>query len=311
MNQQKMSIGWIGAGRMGYQLATRLLKAGYDVAVFNRTKAKAEPLTKLGATVVDSPVELAGRDLVFSMVSANKDLEEVMLGEGGLLTGDQAPKYIADSSTVSVEASEKIRAAATAAGSEFLATPVSGNPAVIEAGKLTVAVSGPRHAFDAIAPVIAHFGRGVTYVGEGEVARLVKIAHNVMLGVVTQSLAEITVLAEKGGVTREAFLNFLNDSVMGSVFTKYKSPAFANLDFTATFTMPLLQKDFDLGLDAAKKMGVSMPIAQATRDIVADEVNLGNVEDDFATLLVRVAKDSDLGLTSENSSISNGLEPQK
>jgi 3-hydroxyisobutyrate dehydrogenase-like beta-hydroxyacid dehydrogenase len=139
----------------------------------------------------------------------------------------------------------------------------------------------------------------------------VKIAHNVMLGVVTQSLAEITVLAEKGGVTREAFLNFLNDSVMGSVFTQYKSPAFANLDFAATFTMPLLQKDFDLGLDAAKKMGVSMPIAQATRDIVADEVNLGNVEDDFATLLVRVAKDSDLVLTSENSSISNGLEPQK
>jgi hypothetical protein len=168
-----------------------------------------------------------------------------------------------------------------------------------------------RAAFDAIAPVLANFGRGVTYVGEGEVARLVKIAHNVMLGVVTQSLAEITVLAEKGGVTREAFLNFLNDSVMGSVFTQYKSPAFANLDFAATFTMPLLQKDFDLGLDAAKKMGVSMPIAQATRDIVADEVNLGNVEDDFATLLVRVAKDSDLVLTSENSSISNGLEPQK
>jgi 3-hydroxyisobutyrate dehydrogenase-like beta-hydroxyacid dehydrogenase len=310
MGQQNMSIGWIGVGRMGYQLATRLLAAGYDVAVYNRTKAKAEPLSALGATIVDSPLELADRDLVFSMVSANKDLEDVMLGAGGLLTGEHAPTYIADSSTVSVEASEKIRAAAAAKGSEFLATPVSGNPAVIAAGKLTVAVSGPKAAFDAIAPVLSHFGRGVTYVGEGEVARLVKIAHNVLLGVVTQSLAEITILVGKGGVTREAFLNFLNDSVMGSVFTKYKSPAFANLDFAPTFTMPLLQKDFDLGLDAAKNLGVSMPIAQATRDIVADEVNLGNTEQDFATLLLRVATEAGVVLSSENSSISNGLEPQ-
>jgi 3-hydroxyisobutyrate dehydrogenase len=310
MGQQSMSIGWIGAGRMGFQLATRLLTAGYDVAVYNRTKAKAEPLGALGATIVDSPAELAGRDLVFSMVSANKDLEEVMLGSGGLLTADNAPRYIADSSTVSMEASEKIRAAATAKGSEFLATPVSGNPAVIEAGKLTVAVSGPRSAFDAIEPVLAHFGRGVTYVGEGEAARLVKIAHNVMLGVVTQSLAEITVLAEQGGVSREAFLNFLNDSVMGSVFTRYKSPAFANLDFAPTFTMPLLQKDFDLGLDAANNLGVSMPIAKATRDIVADEVKLGNTEQDFSTLLLRVAAEANVVLSSENSSISDGLETQ-
>lgn len=310
MGQQSMSIGWIGAGRMGFQLATRLLTAGYDVAVYNRTKAKAEPLSALGATIVDSPADLAGRDLVFSMVSANKDLEEVMLGSGGLLTADNAPRYIADSSTVSMEASEKIRAAATAKGSEFLATPVSGNPAVIEAGKLTVAVSGPQSAFDAVEPVLAHFGRGVTYVGEGEAARLVKIAHNVMLGVVTQSLAEITVLAEQGGVSREAFLNFLNDSVMGSVFTRYKSPAFANLDFAPTFTMPLLQKDFDLGLDAANNLGVSMPIAQATRDIVADEVKLGNTEQDFATLLLRVATEANVVLSSENSSISDGLETQ-
>ena len=310
MGQQSMSIGWIGAGRMGFQLATRLLTAGYDVAVYNRTKAKAEPLSALGATIVDSPADLAGRYLVFSMVSANKDLEEVMLGSGGLLTADNAPRYIADSSTVSMEASEKIRAAATAKGSEFLATPVSGNPAVIEAGKLTVAVSGPRSAFDAVEPVLAHFGRGVTYVGEGEAARLVKIAHNVMLGVVTQSLAEITVLAEQGGVSREAFLNFMNDSVMGSVFTRYKSPAFANLDFAPTFTMPLLQKDFDLGLDAANNLGVSMPIAQATRDIVADEVKLGNTEQDFATLLLRVATEANVVLSSENSSISDGLETQ-
>lgn len=310
MASQELKIGWIGAGRMGIQLATRLINAGYDVAVYNRTKEKLQPLIDIGATAVNSPAELAGRDLVFSMVSASKDLQQVMLGEGGLLTAATSPRIIADASTVSLEASAEIRAAAAERGSEFLATPVSGNPAVIEAGKLTVAVSGPKKVFDEVLPVLEVFGRGVTYVGEGEVARLVKIAHNVFLGVVTQSMAEITLLAEKGGVTREAFLNFLNDSVMGSVFTKYKSPAFVNLDFSPTFTMPLLLKDFDLGLSASSTLGVPMPIASATRQIVAQEAGAGNTEDDFASLLLTLAAGAGMVLKSENSDISDGLEPE-
>ena len=310
MAQKELSIGWIGAGRMGIQLATRLIEAGYDVAVYNRTKSKLQPLIDIGASAVDSPAELSQRDLVFSMVSASADLKQVMLGDGGLLTGSSAPKVISDCSTVSIEASAEIRQAALAKGSQFLATPVSGNPAVIEAGKLTVAASGPKDIFDEMEPVLEVFGRGVTYVGEGEVARLVKIAHNVFLGVVTQSLSEITVLAEKGGVSREAFLNFLNDSVMGSVFTKYKSPAIVNLDFTPTFTMPLLLKDFDLGLSASTNMGVPMPIASATRQIVAQAAGSGNTELDFATLLIDVAKGAGMELKSENSSITDGLGPE-
>ena len=308
MTTQKLTIGWIGVGRMGYQLVTRLLDAGYDVAVYNRTRSKAEPLTEKGAIVVDRPVELASRNLVFSMVSASKDLEHVMLGDGGLLTGEESPRIIADSSTVSVEASELIRAAATERGTAFLATPVSGNPAVIAAGKLTVAVSGPRETFDEVETVLRTFGRGVTYVGDDEVARLVKIAHNIFLGVVTQSLAEITVLAEKGGVSREAFLSFLNDSVMGSIFTQYKTPALVNLDFEPTFTNVLLQKDFDLGLDAAKTLGVVMPVASVTRNLVAQEVGNGNVEQDFASLVLTVAGGSGLQLVSENADVSDGLE---
>jgi 3-hydroxyisobutyrate dehydrogenase len=306
---KKPTIGWIGAGRMGTQLATRLLTAGYDVAVFNRTAAKAKPLADLGATVVSSPAELADRDLVFSMVSASKDLEQVMLGDGGLLTAASTPRIIADSSTVSTSTSATIRAAAEAKGAQFLATPVSGNPAVIAAGKLTVAVSGPRAVFDEVEPVLQHFGRGVTWVGEGEAARLVKIAHNIMLGVVTQNLAEITVLVEKGGVNRADFLAFLNDSVMGSIFTRYKTPAFVNLDFTPTFTNVLLQKDFDLGLEAGYELKVPMPITSAARQIVAQEVGAGNVDEDFATLLVTVARGAGLHLTPENVEVSSGLEP--
>jgi 3-hydroxyisobutyrate dehydrogenase-like beta-hydroxyacid dehydrogenase len=293
---------------MGSALVTRLLGAGYDVSVYNRTRAKAEALAELGATVVDKPSALADRDVVFIMVSAPKDLQEVTLGPGGLLRGTGgAPKVIIDSSTVSREASESIRAAANAKGSGFLASPVSGNPSVIEAGMLTVAVSGPRETFELAEPLLQALGRGVTYVGDGEEARLVKICHNIFLGVVTQSLAEITVLAEKGGVSREAFLSFLNDSVMGSVFTRYKTPAFVNLDFTPTFTVPLLRKDFDLGLEAAHSLDVPMPVAALTAQIVIAAVGAGHIEDDFATLLIEQARASGLTLESENADVDNGL----
>jgi 3-hydroxyisobutyrate dehydrogenase len=216
------SVGWIGTGRMGYQLVLRLLSAGYEVAAYNRTRSKAEPLAEHGAKIVDAPVALAGQDVVFVMVAADKDLEAVISGPDGLLTGNGVPQVVIDSSTVSTEASARIRAVVEESGAQFLAAPVSGNPKVIASGKLTVAASGPRAVFDQVEPLLATWGRAVTNVGEGEAARLVKIAHNVFLGVVSQSLAEITVLAERGGVSRAAFLEFLNDSVLGSTFTRYK-----------------------------------------------------------------------------------------
>jgi 3-hydroxyisobutyrate dehydrogenase len=302
-------IGWIGTGRMGFQLAARLLAGGHDVAVYNRTRAKAEPLVKLGASVVDSPAELADRDVVFVMVSASADLEAVTTGEGGVLTAPGvAPGLIVDSSTVSTEASATARAAAAKVGTDFLAAPVSGNPKVVRSGKLTLAVSGPRAAFDAARPLLELLGRGVTYVGDGEVARLVKICHNVLLGVVTQSLAEITVLAEKGGASRAAFLEFLNNSVMGSVFSRYKTPALVNLDFTPTFTMPLLRKDFDLGLAAARELEAPMPVASATAQLVAEAIGGGSRENDFAELILEQARRSGIELKPEHVAVDDGLD---
>lgn len=306
------TIGWIGAGRMGFQLATRLLNGGHDVTVYNRTRAKAEPLSEKGAKIVDRPVELADRDIVFIMVSTSEDLQSVLFGEGGLLTDpERAPRIVVDSSTVSTEASAKAREGAARRGTEFLAAPVSGNPKVIAAGKLTVAVSGPRKVFEEVEPLIALFGRGTTYVGEGEVARLVKIAHNVYLGVVIQSLSEITALVERGGVKRADFLEFLNDSVMGSIFSRYKSPALVNLDFHPTFTNILLRKDLQLGLTAGKELGVPMPLAAATDMLVAEAVGAGHTEEDFATLLLEQARRSGYDLVAENVPVDDGLAPEE
>jgi 3-hydroxyisobutyrate dehydrogenase len=304
------TVGWIGTGRMGYQLALRLLKAGYDVDVYNRTRVKAETLAAHGAKIVERPADLADRDIVVTMVSADPDLEAVISGEGGLLVGDcDGPKIVVDSSTVSIESSARIRAIVEARGAQFLAAPVSGNPKVIAAGKVTVAASGPRAAFDAAEPLLAAFGRGVTYVGEGEAARLVKIAHNVFLGVVIQSLTEITVLAERGGVSRAAFLDFLNDSVLGSTFTRYKTPTLVNLDFHPTFTNVLLRKDLQLGLAAGKQLSVPMPLAAAADMLVAQAIGAGYTADDFATLVLEQARRSGYQIEPENVQVDDGLAP--
>jgi 3-hydroxyisobutyrate dehydrogenase-like beta-hydroxyacid dehydrogenase len=293
---------------MGAALARRLLAAGYDVAVYNRTGAKAQELVRHGATVVEQPVDLADHDVVFSMVSASADLEQVTSGEGGLFTfAGKAPGVLIDSSTVSAEASAAVRVAALKKGTDFLAAPVSGNPKVVSSGRLTLAVSGPRAVFDRVEPILKTLGRGVTYVGEDEVARLVKICHNMFLGVVIQSLAEITVLAEKGGVSRAAFLEFLNQSVMGSTFSQYKTPALVNLDFTPTFTMPLLRKDFDLGLAAARSLEVPIPVASATAQLVSAAVGAGLVDEDFAALIKEQARRAGMSLVSEDADITDGL----
>jgi 3-hydroxyisobutyrate dehydrogenase len=302
-------LGWIGAGgRMGYAMAKRLLQSGCDVAVYNRTRSKVEPLAELGATIVDSPRALRDRDIVFSTVSASDDLIAVATGSDGVLSAEQSPALLIDCSTVSEEASSRVREAAAACGTEMLSAPVSGNAKVVASGTLTIVASGPRAAFTTAEPYLQALGQGVTYVGEGELSRMVKICHNLMLGVVAQTLAEITVLAEKRGVPRHAFLEFMNASVMGSRFTRYKTPAFVNLDLTPTFTPVLLRKDLDLGLKAGETLGVPLPLTALTRELVDRAVQAGHVDCDFAVLLLEQAKASGMKLEPENVPVGDGLK---
>jgi 3-hydroxyisobutyrate dehydrogenase-like beta-hydroxyacid dehydrogenase len=303
-----LSVGWIGTGRMGFPMARRLAVAGIPLTAWNRTRSKAEPLSGVGGSVADAIADLRGLDVVFTMVSTPDDLEQVLLGEGGLLTDPgHVPDVVVDCSTVSTESSEAIRAACAERGVEFLAAPVSGNGKVVASGGLSLVVSGPEATFKRVEGLLNELGKSVTYVGEGDVARLVKICHNLFLGVVTQSLAEITVLAERGGVSRAAFLDFLNNSVMGSVFTRYKSPAFVHLDYTPTFTPVLLRKDFDLGLAAARQLDVPMPVASLTAQLVQATVSSGRVDEDFAVLLDQQAASAGLALAPEDVEVDDGL----
>ena len=301
------TLGWIGTGRMGSAIVSRLLAAGREVRVWNRTRAKAEALADEGAKVVDNPSDLAGCDIVFTMVGGPSDVLEVTVGEGGVLSGDTLPPVLVDSTTIDSMTSATLRETAAERGTKVLAAPVSGNPKVVKAGKLTVVASGPQDAYERAQPVLEEFGRGVTYVGEGDEARLVKICHNLMLGALTQSMAEITMLAEASGVKRSDFLDFLNNSVMGSIFTRYKSPAFVNLDYTPTFTWHLLRKDLELGLDAGRELDVPLPLAALIHSIVVEGIGLGYAEQDFAALLTKEARAAGREIESENVEVDDGL----
>ena len=302
-----MRIGWIGAGRMGYALAERLAKGGADVTIWNRTHSKAEPLATHGAKIAGALTDLAACDIVFCMVSTWDDVKEVVAGPAGLLSASGKPRMLVECSSISLEGSAELRAILAKRGIEYLAAPVSGNAKVIKTGRLSFVCSGPKSAFDAALPTLQLIAPAASYVGEGELARIVKICHNVFLGVVTQSLAEITVLAQKAGVPRHAFLDFINQSVMGSTFSRYKTPAFVNLDFKVTFTPHLLRKDLDLGLDAARRFEVPMPLASLTRDIVQTLIGRGMTEEDFAQLLLLQAEASGIKLSPENVAVNDGL----
>jgi 3-hydroxyisobutyrate dehydrogenase len=318
MAASKQKIGWIGVGRMGGPMAERLLKAGYDVSIWNRTRAKAEPLGKLGGKVVDNLLELKDVDVLFSIVSTGKDLDQVYFGKNSVSGhGGKLPKIFVDCSTISVEESAVIRDRLKQLGCDYVAAPVSGNAKVIKAGKLSAVISGPEAACKTVTPMLEAIApRGVSYVGDGELARICKIAHNVMLGVVIENLIEITLLANKMGVPRHAFLAFMNNGVMGSMFTAYKSPALVNLDWTTTFTPELLRKDLDLGLALGREWDVPMPVTAAAREVLQGHFGAATLkpdpqeylQKDFAALMETMALASGMKLKSENKNVPTGLE---
>ena len=287
-------IGWLGTGRMGTALAARLLDAGEQVTVWNRTRSKTEPLAARGAAVAGALSELGGCEIVFVMVAGPGDLEEVVTGPGGLLAAPRRPEVIVDCSTVSAEVSARVRDAAERAGVAFLAAPVSGNPHVVAAGGACVVASGPAATFERVRAQLEQIAKVAVHAGDGEQARLVKLCTNLYLGMMVQALVEVTTLAEKGGTGRAAFLEFLNGTVLGSDWTRRRAGDLISRDWTPTFTTELLRKDFDLGLGAARSLEVPMPVGSAVYQLIQSAIGRGLRETDFLALYEQQAAAADL-----------------
>ena len=289
------TIGWLGTGRMGTAMAGRLLDAGRPVTVWNRTAAKTAPLAARGATVAADLAGLGACDVVFVAVTGSAELEQVTTGDGGLLTADARPAILVDCSTVSQEASARVRAAAAVAGVAFLAAPVCGNPEVFAEGLGTFIVSGPVEVFTEVRPDLELVARTVVHVGEQEQARLVKLAHNLYLGVMVQSLAEVVTLAEKAGTSRAAFLEFFNGSALTSPWIRRRSAELARRDWPLTFTNELVRQDFDLGLGAAREQEGPMPAASAVYQLIQTAIGRGLRDEDFLSLYELQAATAGLG----------------
>lgn len=283
MGDHTLRVGWLGTGRMGSAMARRLIAAGEELTAWNRTRSKADVLG--AAHVADKVTELATLDIVFVTVSAPQDFDDVLLGENGLMSAGAAPGIVVDCSTIDVATSHRVRTALGAFGTHFVAAPVSGNPHVVAEGEAVFVASGPAEAYETVQPLLAEIARQSIWVGPQEQARLVKIAHNLYLGVLVQALSEVTVLAEKSGVSRDHFLHFLNSTVLATDWVRKRTPEIVTGSLTTTFTTELLRKDFDLGLDAARSEEVPMPLASATMQLIQQAIGRGYRNEDFLSLL--------------------------
>jgi 3-hydroxyisobutyrate dehydrogenase-like beta-hydroxyacid dehydrogenase len=280
------AVGLIGLGNMGSAFAERLLDAGFDLSVHNRTRARAEPLARRGATIAGTAAELASRvDVLLTSLSDDAALESVA---DSVIGAARPGTVLVDASTVSPEASARVAALAEPAGIEYLRAPVSGNPGVVRAGNVAFIVSGPQGALDRAEPVLRAIGPTLHVVGDAEQARIVKLAINLVIAGLAQLMAEALVLGERSGVSRASLLETMGDSAAGAPFVKYKTEPLLRDDYSATFTTNLMEKDLDLVLDAAAAVDARLPLAAEIKALVRSTIEAGYGDDDFMALFLNL-----------------------
>ena len=282
----RLTVGLIGVGNMGTAMAERVLDGGYPLVVYNRTPEKANALGALGAVVVKTPAELSEQvDVVLTSLPDDQALEDVA---ADVVAAARPGTVLADTSTVSPAASARVASLAEEASVAYLRAPVSGNPSVVRAGNLTFMVSGPQETFERVEPVIRAIGPTVHRVGDGEQARVVKLAINLMVAGLAQLMSEALVLGEASGVSRAALLEVMADSAVGAPFVEYKTGPLLRDDYSATFTTELMEKDIDLVLDAAEEAGVELPVAREMKALLRAAIEAGFGGDDFMALFLHL-----------------------
>jgi 3-hydroxyisobutyrate dehydrogenase-like beta-hydroxyacid dehydrogenase len=293
------TVGFVGVGKMGSRMATRLLDAGHDLTVWNRKDAfydeNVGPLMARGAKVAATPGEAgSGKDICFTNVADGPGLRAVCLDADGVLVSATPPRLLVDMATVGPWESEEIAAAAKAAGVGFLRSPVSGSTILAEAGKLTIITSGDKADYDIADPYLAALGEVRHYVGEGENARYLKLIFNLNIFAQMQVLAETAALAEKAGLEWETMLEVITTSVAASPFIKYKIPPMQKRSYDPTFTLGLARKDVKLALEAARRAGVDMPVSNVVLDLQQKAIDEGYIDLDVAAVTLWYEKQAGL-----------------
>jgi len=282
----KQKIGFIGLGKMGVPMSQNLVKKGYSVTVWNRSKDKTKPLADAGAKVANSPKEAAaGADVIVSMIADDAALEMVSYAPNGAFEGAKSGAIYIDMSTVSPSASAKVDEAAKKKGIQYLRAPVSGSTVLAAAGTLTVFASGPKDAYDKVVDVLGCFGQKVFHVGTGEEARYLKLVMNMMVGLTSAMVAEALTFGEVGGMNWEQMIDIVNASVAASPLIGYKGALLKSRNYAPAFTASQMAKDFDIMLEAGKAKNVPLPMTALIRQFWATMMATGKGENDFFGLV--------------------------
>jgi 3-hydroxyisobutyrate dehydrogenase-like beta-hydroxyacid dehydrogenase len=279
------TLGFVGLGVMGSELALRLLTKGHVVTGYNRTKNKAEPLLKAGLKWANSPREVAASaDIIFSMVTNSAALESIVEGPDGILAGLAANKVYIDISTVSPEYSRAVAAKVRTTGADMLDAPVSGSVVTLQEGKLSVMVGGRKESFEKVKPVLLDIGPKVTYVGDNGLALVLKIASNLSLAVQMLAFSEGILLAERSGIARDIAVDVLANSAIGSPMVKYRGPFVLQLPESPWFNVNMMQKDMLLALELGRKLDVSLPSTALANEFLTAARGMGLAKEDFAVV---------------------------
>ena len=264
----KGNIGWIGLGKMGNPMSKNLIKAGYDLTVYDILPDAGKALAEQGASVVGSAKEVASTgDVVVSTIPDDKALEEVALGPAGVFAGAKTDTVYIDMSTTSPAVSALVAKAAEKKGIIYLRAPVSGSTEFAESGNLTILCSGPNPGYKQCKDIFDILGQKHFHVGEGEEARYLKLLINMMVGITSAMTAEALVFGKKGGLEWDQMVDMINSSVVGSPLIGFKAQLLKDKRFPPAFTVAQMAKDFDLALDTGKTMDIPMPLTALTRQL--------------------------------------------
>jgi len=280
------SIGFIGLGLMGQPMALNLLKAGFPVMVFNRTRSKAEPLEQAGARVAESPAGAAlDADVVMTIVSDSTAVEEVVTGKGGILETLRPGAIVIDSSTISPAVSRRMACHTAGKQASWLDAPVTGSKHGAAKGELTFMVGGERQALERALPVLQVLGKKHIYCGPHGSGLAAKLSQNVIQAAMVETFAEGFVLAVKAGVRPEALLEVIQSSLARSALIDFKAPFVFKGDFTPYFALKLMHKDLELAMENAYSQNVPLPVAVAVKEVYGAAKAQGKGELDYAAVI--------------------------
>ncbi len=291
-----MKIGFIGLGNMGQAMARNLCKAGHKVSVYNRTRSRAEELEADGAVVVDTPADACGGDVVITMLSDDRAVEDVVLGGGGFI-GALGPETIHISmSTISANLSKRLTEVHSGAGRGFVSAPVFGRPEAAAAGKLFIMAAGTPEAIGRCNPVFDALGQKTFFIGENPSdANIVKLSGNFLVASVIESLGEAFALIRKSGIDQDVYLDVLTNSIFTAPVYKTYGNLITREEYEpAGFKVPLGLKDIKLALSAADDVDVSMPFASLIHDQFLTALARGYEDLDWSSLALLSAENAGL-----------------